>query len=80
MLMKRLVIGLSLALSGWVCAGIYLILAAQAFGKAVSHGNWAFTSDAAIMLLLGVVSWAVLTYLAGLFGIRRPRIMRKRNR
>lgn len=78
--MKRLVIGLSLAVSAWVCAGIYLILAAQALGKAVSQGNAALFGDAAFLVVLGVVSWTVLLYLGSLFGIRRPRIMRKKNR
>ncbi len=78
--MKRLIVGFSLALSGWVCAGIYLILAAQALGKAVNQGNWAFAGDAAFMLGLGAVSWGVMLSLASLLGIRRPRIMRKKSR
>lgn len=78
--MKRFVVGFSLALSAWVCAGIYLILAAQAFGKAVAQGNASFLGEAAFLLVLGVVSWAVLLYLGSLFGIRRPRLMRKKNR
>ena len=78
--MKRFVIGFSLALSGWVCAGIYLVLAAQAVGKAVTQASVAFFGDAAFLLVLGVVSWAVLIYIGGLFGIRRPRLMRKKNR
>lgn len=78
--MKRLVVGFSLALSGWVCGGIYLILAARALSDAVKQGNWAFVGEAAFTLGLGVVSWAVLLYLASLLGIRRPRIMRKRSR
>ena len=32
--MKRLIVGITLAISAWVCAGIYLILAAQAFALA----------------------------------------------
>lgn len=78
--MKRFVIGFTLALSAWVCAGIYLILTAQALGKAATQGNVAFLGDAAFLLVLGVVSWAVQLYLGSLFGIRLPRIMRKKNR
>ncbi|GAP61380.1 hypothetical protein AHiyo1_50800 [Arthrobacter sp. Hiyo1] len=78
--MKRFVIGFSLALSGWVCAGIYLILAAQAVGKSVSQANVAFLGDAAFSVATGAVSWAVLIYIGGLFGIRRPRLIRKKNR
>ena len=78
--MKRFVVGISLALSAWVCAGIYLILAAQAFGKAVAQGNASFLGEGAFLLFLGVVSWVVLIYLGSLFGIRGPRLMRKKNR
>lgn len=75
--MKRFVIGFSLALSAWVCAGMYLILAAQAIGKAVTQANLAFLGDAAVSLGTGVLSWGVLLYLGGLFGIRLPRFLRK---
>jgi hypothetical protein len=37
----------------------------------------AFLGDAAVSLVTGVVSWVVLLYLGGLFGIRRPRLLRK---
>jgi hypothetical protein len=36
MVMRRLMIGLILALSGWACAAIYLILTGQAVGQAVA--------------------------------------------
>ena len=78
--MKRLIVGITLAISAWVCAGIYLILAAQAFGKAADQGNASFLGEGAYLLALGVVSWAVLLFLGSLFGIKLPRLMRKKNR
>lgn len=78
--MKRFIVGFSLALSGWACAGIYLMLAAQAFGKAVAHGNVSFLGEGAFLLVLGVVSWAVLLFFGSLLGIRLPRLIRGKNR
>lgn len=70
-------IGLILALSGWACAGIYLILTVQALGNAVARANVLLLGDAALFLVTGLVSWLVLVYLGSLFGIRRPRLLRK---
>lgn len=78
--MKRFIVGITLAVSAWVCAGIYLILAAQAFGKAVAHGNASFLGEGAYLLVLGAVSWIVLLFLGSLFGIKLPRLTRKKNR
>lgn len=71
-------IGLILALSGWACAGIYLILTVQTLGNAIARANVLLLGDAAFFLVTGVVSWLVLVYLGSLFGIRRPRLLRKR--
>ncbi|MFE5837269.1 hypothetical protein [Arthrobacter sp. NPDC056493] len=73
-------IGLILALSGWACAGIYLILTGQALGNAIARTNVSFLGDAAVSFVTGLVSWSVLVYAGSLFGIRRPRLLRKKNR
>ncbi|WP_454812962.1 hypothetical protein [Paenarthrobacter nitroguajacolicus] len=78
--MRRFIVGITLATSAWVCAGIYLILAAQAFGKAAAHGNASLLGEGAYLLFLGVMSWAVLLFLGSLFGIKLPRLTRKKNR
>jgi hypothetical protein len=78
--MRRAMIGLILALSGWACAGIYLILTVQALGNAVARANVFLVRDAALSFVTGLVSWSVLVYLGSLFGIRRPRLLRKKNR
>ena len=78
--MRRVMIGLILALSGWACAGIYLILTVQALGNAVAQANVSLLGDAALSFVTGLVSWSVLVYLGSLFGIRRPRLLRKKNR
>jgi hypothetical protein len=71
-------IGLILALSGWACAVVYLILTGQAIGKAVAGADMSFLGDAAASFVTGLVSWAVLIYLGSLFGIRRPRPLRRK--
>jgi hypothetical protein len=73
-------IGLILALSGWACAGIYLILTVQALGNAVTQANVFLVGDAALSFVTGLVSWSVLVYLGSLFGIRGPRLLRKKNK
>jgi hypothetical protein len=78
--MGRTMIGLILALSGWACAGIYLILTGQALWNAIARANASLLGDAAVSFVTGVVSWTVLVYLGSLFGIRRPRLLRKKNR
>lgn len=78
--MIRLIIGFSLAAAGWVCAGIYLILAAQSIGHAVSRGDPSSVGNAAAMLGLGAVSWLVLISLGSFFGIRGPRFLRRGKR
>ena len=78
--MRRLVIGFSLAAAGWVCAGIYVILAAQAIGRAVSHADPSSAGNAAAMLGLGAVSWLVLIFLSTLFGIPGPKFLGRRKR
>ena len=78
--MRRTMIGLILALSGWVCVGIYLLLTGQALWNAIAQTNPSLLGDAAGSFATGVVSWAVLVYFGSLFGIRRPRLLRKKNR
>ena len=78
--MRRTMIGLILALSGWACAAIYLLLTGQAIGNAIARANVSFLGDAAVSFATGLVSWLVLVYLGSLFGIRRPRLRRKKNR
>lgn len=78
--MRRAMIGLILALSGWACAGIYLVLTVQALGNAVTRANVFLVGDAAASFVTGLVSWSVLVYLGGLFGIRRPRLLGKKSK
>lgn len=78
--MIRLILGLSLAGSGWVCAGIYLLLTARAVGRAVSGADPASVGDAVAMMGLGIVSWASLVWLGSLFGVPAPRFLRRRKR
>jgi hypothetical protein len=78
MVMRRLMIWLILALSDWACAAIYLILTGQAIGQAVAGANISVLGDAAVSFATGLVSWAVLIYLGSLFGIRRPRLLRRK--
>jgi hypothetical protein len=78
--MRRVMIGLILAMSGWACAGIYLILTVRALGNAVTRANVFLVGDAALSFVTGLVSWSVLVYLGSLFGIRRPRLQRKKNK
>lgn len=78
--MRRLIIGFSLAVAGWVCAGIYLILTAQSIGHAVSHGDPSSVANAAAMFGLGAVSWLVLILLGSFFGIPSPRFLRRKQR
>lgn len=79
-------IGLILALSGWACAGIYLILTLQGIESAIAQVDLSLLGGAAVSFATGLVSWAVLVYLGSLFGIKRPRLLRnprllrKRNR
>jgi hypothetical protein len=78
--MRRAMIGLILALSGWACAGIYLVLTVQALGNAVTRADVFLVGDAALSFVTGFVSWSVLVYLGSLFGIRRPRLLRKKSK
>lgn len=74
----RTLIGLVIALCGWVMGLFFAAISLAAMGGGILRMDAKLFFDGAGTLLVGFVTWWILVVMASPYGIPRPRLVRKR--